>query len=301
MGPWAGSLLILLLQLSGGTQGDVLPAECSNSRDPGRIVGGQDAHAGRWPWQVSLRTRLQEHICGGSIIHPRWVLTAAHCFLESHNPWFYQIKVGGLSRYPTEPNTTITAISKIIIHPEYRQNWLSGDIALLQLDTPVQPSQATPVCLPEPQTALPNGTSCWVTGWGSTQERVLADTLQEVTVPLLDSETCEQLLHLEQPSLAGMQLIQDDMLCAGYGGGKKDSCQGDSGGPLVCSINHTWVQIGIVSWGFGCAKPNRPGVYTRVPFYTEWIHRTLNDSTHVHSASLGLLLVPLAVPLLGAL
>lgn len=96
-------------------------------------------------------------------------------------------------------------------------------------------------------------------------------------MPLLDSNACELMYHLGEPSLAGQRLIQDDMICAGSVQGKKDSCQGDSGGPLVCPINDTWVQAGIVSWGFGCARPFRPGVYTQVLSYTDWIQRTLAE------------------------
>ncbi|XP_075384191.1 serine protease 30-like [Tenrec ecaudatus] len=303
MGLWSVFFLLLLeRQMLSGARGDVLPAVCGHSGDAGRIVGGQNAQVGQWPWQVSLRLMSEGHICGGSLVHPRWVLTAAHCLFRSLESQHYSVKVGGLTLSLLEPNSVSRSVKRLVVHPLYTpgQQGSSGDIALLQLDATVKPSQATPVCLPAPHVSFPTGTLCWVTGWGSTQERAPAATLQQVAVPLLDSEECERLYQQRK------QFIQDDMLCAGFAEGKKDSCQGDSGGPLVCLHNHTWLQAGIVSWGEGCARPKRPGVYTRMTAYTDWVIRTLNSSTDTDSTSapashLALLLVPLTLPLLGAL
>ncbi|XP_011716052.1 serine protease 30-like isoform X1 [Macaca nemestrina] len=277
MGLRAGPILLLLLWLLPGAHGDVLPSECGHSKEAGRIVGGQDTQEERWPWQVGLWLASVGHICGGSLIHPRWVLTAAHCFLRSEDPRLYRVKVGGLTPSLSEPHSTLVTVKRLLVHSSYRGATTSGDIALMELEFPLQASQFSPVCLPGPQTPLAIGSLCWVTGWGSTQERALASVLQEVAVPLLDSNACELMYHLGEPSLAGQRLIQDDMICAGSVQGKKDSCQGDSGGPLVCPINDTWVQAGIVSWGFGCARPFRPGVYTQVLSYTDWIQRTLAE------------------------
>ncbi|XP_074237832.1 serine protease 30-like isoform X1 [Saimiri boliviensis] len=350
MGLWAGPILLLLLCLLPGAHGDVLPSECGHPKEAGRIVGGQDAKEGRWPWQVGLWLTSVGHICGGSVIHPRWVLTAAHCFLRSDDPKLYRVKVGGLSLSLSEPHSTLVAVKRLLIHPAYHGTATSGDIALMELDSPVQASLFSPICLPEPQNPLAFGTLCWVTGWGSNLEKAVSSVLQEVAVPLLDTNMCELLYHLGEPNLAGQRLIQDDMLCAGSVQGKKDSCQvtaapghpiqmcglfrltlswtlspcptpqglqrdrsrclapwpqqqildgtwgpgvslnvnfmgpflsllqGDSGGPLVCAVNDTWIQVGIVSWGFGCARPFRPGVYTQVLSYTSWIQRTLAES-----------------------
>ncbi|XP_032609991.2 serine protease 30-like [Hylobates moloch] len=278
MGLQAGPMLLLLLWLLPGARGDVLPSECGHSKEAGRIVGGQDTQEGRWPWQVGLWLTSVGLICGGSLIHPRWVLTAAHCFLRSEDPRLYHVKVGGLTPSLSEPHSALVAVRRLLVHSSYRGTTTSGDIALMELDSPLQASQFSPICLPGPQTPLAIGTLCWVTGWGSTQERALASVLQEVAVPLLDPNMCELMYHLGEPSLAGQRLIQDDMLCAGSVQGKKDSCQGDSGGPLVCPINDRWIQAGIVSWGFGCARPLRPGVYTQVLSYKDWIQRTLAES-----------------------
>lgn len=274
MGSWARCIFLLLLQILTGGRGDVLPSGA------GKIVGGQDAPEGRWSWQVSLKTSREGHICGGSLIHEMWVLTAAHCFHRGLDPSLYYVKVGGLTLSDTEPHSTLVVVRNIFVYPaSLWEDASSGrDIALLQLDTPLQPSQFSPVCLPQAHAPLTPGTLCWVTGWGATQERELANVLQELAVPLLDSEECEKMYHIGETSLSGKRVIQSDMLCAGFVEGQKDSCQGDSGGPLVCDLNSSWIQVGITSWGDGCAQPNRPGVYTRVPEYVDWIQRTLAEN-----------------------
>ncbi|XP_040604154.1 serine protease 30 isoform X2 [Mesocricetus auratus] len=314
---WERSIFLLLLQSLPGGHGDVLPAVCGHSGNAGRIVGGQDAQKGKWPWQVSLWMAGEGHICGGSLIHPGWVLTAAHCFRRSQNPNFYQVKVGGLTVSLWEGDVTLEYVRNIFVYPSFlwTDPMSSGDIALVQLDTLLKPSQFTPICLPEAQAPLNPGTGCWVTGWGSTQERDLSSVLQELAVPLLGSEECEKMYHIRNISLPGKRFIQSDMLCAGFAEGQKDSCQalllpqGDSGGPLVCVINSSWVQVGVTSWGFGCARLYRPGVYARVPAYVDWIQRTLaenpTDTCRCHSRASGahplLLVVLLALALSGAL
>uniref|UniRef100_A0A8C5KMT5 Tryptase gamma 1 n=1 Tax=Jaculus jaculus TaxID=51337 RepID=A0A8C5KMT5_JACJA len=151
----------------------------------------------------------------------------------------------------------------------------SGDIALVQLGAPVSFSrQVQPVCLPEASADFHAGTRCWVTGWGYTREGEPLRPpykLQEAEVSVVDTQTCSQAYASPNGSR-----IQPDMLCAQ---GPGDACQDDSGGPLVCQVAGTWLQAGVVSWGEGCGRPDRPGVYTRVPAYVNWIRHHVPELT----------------------
>ncbi|XP_044539282.1 serine protease 30-like, partial [Gracilinanus agilis] len=242
------SLLLptLLLLLFHGVHGNSLPTVCGHSKIQKRIVGGQNAKEGQWPWQVSLRTSSGKHICGGSVIHPSWVLTAAHCF-EIFNssslrfefpevpvPSSYLLKLGELQLYTNPHNSFYTTVKRIFIHPSFHWRSFKADVALLQLDSPVQ---ITPVCLPAPQIHFPSGTLCWMTGWGKTTNGP-ASVLQEVQLPLIDAKACDILYHTYKRTDSRRSKIQDDMICAGYKWGKKDACRGDSGGPLVCKNNN---------------------------------------------------------------
>uniref|UniRef100_A0A7N4P9J4 Peptidase S1 domain-containing protein n=1 Tax=Sarcophilus harrisii TaxID=9305 RepID=A0A7N4P9J4_SARHA len=272
-----------------------LSTVCGNPKIAGKIVGGQNTQKGQWPWQVSLRISAGLHICGGSLIHP----------IRSLRPSYYRVMLGELKLYTSPPNSSFASVRRIIIHPSYQSgtNIPTGDIALIQLGSP---SQIMPVCLPAPQTHFVSGTLCWVTGWGKTKERgkgryrVSVLTQLPVLVPLIDAKTCDAQYHINNPTDSGRPLVLDDMICAGYEQGQKDACQGDSGGPLVCKDNNTWFQVGVVSWGEGCARPHRPGVYTRVQNYTDWIQTTIANFASVvpsgpTSATLLLTLVLLCV------
>ncbi|XP_077130082.1 serine protease 27-like [Ranitomeya variabilis] len=242
-----------------------------------RIVGGMNSARDEWPWQVSLHFNGNAH-CGGSLISDTWVLTAAHCFETIPDPLAYTIYLGVYELSDLQnPKTMSRTVRQITIHPSYTSEQSSGDIALVKLESPVAfTSSIHPVYLPSRAVQLPEGTLCWVTGWGYVREQVpLTDpkTLQKVDVALIDSKNCETMYLSDSASESNSKLIEEDMLCAGYQEGKKDSCQGDSGGPLVCNVNGVWLQLGITSWGMGCATANHPGVYTRVQHYQSWLQQ----------------------------
>ncbi|XP_073491188.1 transmembrane protease serine 9-like [Aquarana catesbeiana] len=247
---------------------------CGSPSVSSRIVGGTDALDGEWPWQVSLNY-LGSHRCGGSLISPEWVLTAAHCIINPVSPSDYKVYLGLHQLGVIGPRAVIANVRTIFINRNYLNTGDIGDIALVQLASPVTYTQyIMPICLPSSTTTFPCGTECWVTGWGTKSyggEPPLNGTLQEVMTPLIDHITCQRMYF----NGGSNENIQYEKICAGYMDGQKDSCQGDSGGPLVCKVQGVWYQVGIVSWGIGCAYPNFPGVYTLVTAYQAWI------STHL--------------------
>ncbi|KAE8284274.1 Prostasin [Larimichthys crocea] len=236
-----------------------------------RIVGGEDAPAGSWPWQVSLQ-RSGSHVCGGSLINREWVMSAAHCF-SSTNTFGWQISLGRENLQGNNPNEESRTVSRIILHPNYDSHTNDNDIALLRLSSPVKfTDYIRPVCLAASDSVFNNGTDSWVTGWGAVKEGVslpFPATLQEVEVPVVGNRQCN--------CLNGVGTVSDNMICAGVLAGGKDSCQGDSGGPMVNKQGPVWIQSGVVSFGFGCARPNLPGVYSRVSRYQSWINSHISS------------------------
>ncbi|XP_040211721.1 serine protease 33-like [Rana temporaria] len=258
--------LFVLLFLPGGHGGLIIED---------RIVNGEDAKGAEWPWQVSLQNNGVHH-CGGSLLTESWVLLVAHCFEDPLNVSQYKVYLGVLQLSNlSSPNIVERGVKKVIIHPDFVEEGAGGDIALIELDKPVSfTTSILPVCLLPQNVHLLEGTLCWATGWGDLSEGVrlpTPETLQMVEVALLTNNNCEAMYRARLGYEQKYKLIQEDMICAGYKQGGKDTCQGDSGGPLVCNVEGAWLQLGIISWGFGCARPSFPGVYTRVQYYQPWL------------------------------
>ncbi|XP_045483044.1 serine proteinase stubble isoform X2 [Harmonia axyridis] len=262
--------------IGGGTHKKI---GCGVSKMPSqphsRIVGGKNAPFGRWPWQVSVRRTSffgfsSTHRCGGAILNENWIATAGHCVDDLLTSQI-RIRVGeyDFSSVQEELPYVERAVTKKVVHPKYNIFTYEYDLALVQLDAPLEfLPHIAPICLPASDDLL-IGENATVTGWGRLSEGgTLPSVLQEVQVPIVSNDRCKSMFLR-----AGRhEFIPDIFLCAGHEKGGQDSCQGDSGGPLqVKGKDGRYFLAGIISWGIGCAEANLPGVCTRISKFVPWI------------------------------
>uniref|UniRef100_A0A8C5S5T4 Peptidase S1 domain-containing protein n=1 Tax=Laticauda laticaudata TaxID=8630 RepID=A0A8C5S5T4_LATLA len=246
----------------------------------GRVVNGEDAIPYSWPWQVSLQYQTGDsfsHICGGSLIHPNWVMTAGHCILPELSyrvilgEYNLATEVGCVSSCKELPGggkenspltNTVTASSS------------RNDIALIKLSRPaILNDKVQLACLPPSEELLPNHHPCYVTGWGTLSTGgPMPDILQQALLPVVDYA------HCSQPDWWGIA-VKESMVCAG--GDIKAACNGDSGGPLNCpAADGRWYVHGVTSFVsiLGCNTLKKPSVFTRVSAFIPWIHSSKDSN-----------------------
>nr|XP_036881843.1 kallikrein-15 isoform X1 [Manis javanica] len=236
-------------------------------QDNGKVLKGEECAPHSQPWQVALFERGRFN-CGASLISPQWVLSAAHCQTR-----FMRVRLGEHNLRKRDGAEQLRTVARIIPHPGYEARSHRHDVMLLRLTRPARVSpEVSPVALP---TRCPQpGEACVVSGWGLVSDKEpgtrgspksqvnLPDTLHCGNISVIPTTSCNE----DYPGR-----VKDTMVCAGVEGGGTDSCEGDSGGPLVCG----GVLQGIVSWGdVPCDTTTKPGVYTKVCRYLEWIRKT---------------------------
>ncbi|XP_076843148.1 enteropeptidase-like [Brachyhypopomus gauderio] len=248
-----------------------------------RVVGGEQAQKGAWPWMVSLQWQGR-HVCGAAVIDREWLVTAAHCVFGRNNHLQYWEAVLGMhSQYEVDTSERQTRlVDQIIINQHYNRRTKDSDIALIHLETPVNfTDHIQPICLPDPKQQFEPGRKCVITGWGAVSEGgSMSNTLRQAVLPILGSALCQDWMPEYH--------ITERMVCAGYADGGHDSCQADSGGPFMCEEDDHWVLVGVTSFGRGCGRPQRPGVYVNVSQFTDWVVETRRLSSYWDSSVLRL-------------
>ncbi|XP_068111394.1 complement C1r subcomponent [Hyperolius riggenbachi] len=254
----------------------------------GRIIQGEKAKLGNFPWQVLINKHARG---GGFLIGEHWVMTAAHVIRpkpedtvedDSKN---VDVFIGDINTYKMTERGSLS-VQEVHVHPEYIAGIHDHDIALIRLTDPVTMDHITsPICLPQKgdESLYDADTIGYVSGFGETEKKTIANDLRYVKLPVVERDRCQKQL-VDKQKLASAdektknEKFTENMFCAGYPEAKKqqkDSCQGDSGGAFTSPNDQKWVATGIVSWGIDCGKGY--GYYTKVRNYIDWVNSFVNN------------------------
>jgi serine protease 22 len=256
-----------------------------------KIVGGSDADPGEAPWFVMMLTwnkfvpQWEFSGCSGVLVSDRHVLTAGHC-VEGKNPADEGIYVHAYQPFWGNPglNFHFSRVKSYNLNPNFDNgpNW--SDTAIIEMMNPLKLDEFETVTLADPAMEINDDDMVDVYGFGRLAEAGNSDvkTLQKVSLPYISGPVCEQFYDSGD--------VLEDMCCAGFDEGGSDACLGDSGGPMVKQVNGTSVVFGVVSWGDGCGRKGKPGVYTSIQYHYDWIRKTVCNDPGVDEST------PLCLP-----
>lgn len=259
----------------GVTHGEVCGTQpgVSKGRKP-RILHGEDAQRGAWPWQ-GLLFQSGTPFCGAVLIEERWVLTSALC-VSNIKPDIVRLGEHDVS-LEGEDDVQEMKVEKVLTHPDYQGRITENDIALIKLDKSVIFSNfVRPICLPREDIDL-TGSTAWSTGWGNSNlaGQRNKNILQEIVQEVLGNEECEEIYEDLGHSLS---LPEGGYICTLDREGDKSNCYGDGGGPVVVQRDDkSWELVGIQSWGVGCGRSGQPNVAAKVEAFLTWIEDTLSS------------------------